>query len=386
MAGSNLEPWEEALLRMPPLEPSDSISNISNQLSNDNSWEPEQGPYAKFKRDNDDWGLQLQKQRDVRTKTLLWIQNYISTHPEGINDTSYALAQPSIPHNPAMVPAPLNTPTISLALVQTISLARNMEAFEADFPALSSPKPAMTPTQTKLSPVKAQAPVYAPTAEAIEVQKSLPNKTYAAALQKDPKATQRNPASIQKTPAQSSDAMDPGNSKCIPSSSRATTSKNANPNSIELFPQLQTQNAVSSNYRNSQHQPNEPCTACTTDSANDAIDLTALQALLDQEIAHMSRRDWKECRCDQCYEEHKSEYSQHKGNCEDCAQEHMNHELLDGKMMEFWEMLERKFLADEEICKLCRWKRDEYYYRYWYPAERVKRGLDEDTRMNSGAN
>jgi hypothetical protein len=73
MNDSNLEPWEKALLLMPEVESSDSVSSKGNSLSYDNSCEPELGLYAKLKRDNDDWGLALQKQRELRTKTLLWI-------------------------------------------------------------------------------------------------------------------------------------------------------------------------------------------------------------------------------------------------------------------------------------------------------------------------
>jgi hypothetical protein len=150
MANSNFEVWEKALLPMPELNPSDSISNKGNSSSYDNSCEPELGLYAKLKRDNDDWGLALQKQREMRTKTLLWIQNLVSSHPEGIDDTTYALAQPSV-HlegdykkeglpRPVVVPRPHNKPKILLPLTQPTSLARNREVFEADIPEVSSPK------------------------------------------------------------------------------------------------------------------------------------------------------------------------------------------------------------------------------------------------------
>lgn len=151
MTNSNLEPWEKALLLMPELKPHDSVSNKGNSLSYDNSCEPELGLYAKLKRDNDDLGLELQKQRELRAKTLLWIQSLVSTHPEGVDDTIYALAQPSV-HlegghkkeglpRPVVVPAPRNKPTISLPLTQPTSLARNREGFEADCPGISPPKP-----------------------------------------------------------------------------------------------------------------------------------------------------------------------------------------------------------------------------------------------------
>ncbi|PMD24224.1 hypothetical protein NA56DRAFT_700700 [Hyaloscypha hepaticicola] len=136
MTNSNLEPWEKAFLLMPELNPSDSISNKSYPLSYDNYYEPKLCPYAKLKRDNDDWGLALQKQKETRTKTLLWIQNLESTHPEGVDDTTYAFAQLSIhlegDHEkdgvprPIVVPAPSNKPTIPLPLTQTTSLARNI--------------------------------------------------------------------------------------------------------------------------------------------------------------------------------------------------------------------------------------------------------------------
>ena len=143
MTNSILEPWEEALLHMGELETSDSISNKSYPLSYDNSCEFDMGVYAKLKRDNDDWGLELQKQREVRNKTMLWIQSFVSTHPEGVNDTTYALAQPSwhldgdhekegLPR-PIVVPAPPYKQTISLPLTQKTSLARSREKVAAFF-------------------------------------------------------------------------------------------------------------------------------------------------------------------------------------------------------------------------------------------------------------
>ena len=134
MTYSNLEPWEEALLLMPELDPSDSISNKSYPLSYDNSYEPDLGLYAKLKRDNDDWGLALQEQKEVRTKTMLWIQNIVSTHPEGVNDTTYALAQPSWhldgDHEKEVLPRPLVVPA---PLTQPTSPAQIRDGFEAEF-------------------------------------------------------------------------------------------------------------------------------------------------------------------------------------------------------------------------------------------------------------
>lgn len=150
MTNSILEPWEEALLHMGELEISDSISNKSYPLSYDNSCEFDMGVYAKLKRDNDDWGLELQKQREVRNKTMLWIQSFVSTHPEGVNDTTYTLAQPSwhldgdhekkgLPR-PIVVPAPPNKQTKSLPLAQKTSLARNREKVEVFFRGIFSNK------------------------------------------------------------------------------------------------------------------------------------------------------------------------------------------------------------------------------------------------------
>jgi len=135
---------------MGELETSDSISNKSYPLSYDNSCEFDMGVYAKLKRDNDDWDLELQKQREVRNKTMLWIQSFVSTHPEGVNDTTYALAQPSwhldgdhekegLPR-PIVVPAPPNKQTKSLPLTQKTSLARNREKVEAFFRGIFSNK------------------------------------------------------------------------------------------------------------------------------------------------------------------------------------------------------------------------------------------------------
>lgn len=164
MTNSNLEPWEQALLLMGELEPSDSISNKGNSFSYDKFYEPEAGPYAKLKRDNDDWGLALQKQRELRTRTLLWIQNLVSTHSEGVGDTTYGLAQLSVhPEGdykkeglptPVVVPAPRNKPTISLPLTQPTSLARNREGSEADSLEISPPKAAMVtaPSKNRMKP------------------------------------------------------------------------------------------------------------------------------------------------------------------------------------------------------------------------------------------
>ena len=51
-------------------------------------------------------------------------------------------------------------------------------------------------------------------------------------------------------------------------------------------------------------------------------------------------KSWKECRYDECYEEHKEEYRKHRVECEDCLEEYFNHELFDGESEAYWARVE----------------------------------------------
>jgi hypothetical protein len=282
----------------------------------------------------------------MRERTLFWIYNFQSIHPQEVVNNTYELVQPTI------------------------------DLREQQFPALPLPRPV---------PVVTQAPINKLTKKASKTRESQTEKSSAA--------TQKGPDSTQNIIAHEYNIANPGQPNGNLSSSAASSSKNVKANSSNPLSRTETQTTAQDNQNNPWARPLKLRSAPPNGhilstsppksiggSADDSTELAEQQALLDQEILDTSHGDWKECHCDQCYEEHKEECSKHKGECEDCEKEHMNHEMLDRKMMESWEILERKLLADEEICKLCRWKRDRDPYIHWYPFERARRGVDEDPK------
>jgi hypothetical protein len=46
----------------------------------------------------DDWGLECQKEAEMRQRTLAWIEDFIAHHPEGLIDNTFSLAQPTFDH------------------------------------------------------------------------------------------------------------------------------------------------------------------------------------------------------------------------------------------------------------------------------------------------
>lgn len=275
----------------------------------------------------DDWDNARQKADKKRQKILDWIQNFISEHPEGIIDNTFALAQPTIE------PLPLDN--------------------KEEFPALPPPKP--TPPAPKTISKKSK--------------KKVTNKPESPIKQ--------TAASIQKNSAQGHDTTNLGNTDRNLSSSRAASSpKNGNSNSTTPASQPQIQTTAWTPWSENpwEHPWGRPLKPWTADpnspvlsplppkslggsTADNTVELAEQQALLNQEILDTSHGPWKDCLCDQCYDENKKEYEKHMAECEDCREEYFNHEMFDGRLSEFWERLERKF-CNEEICKLCRWRRD----------------------------
>jgi hypothetical protein len=87
-------------------------------------------------------------------------------------------------------------------------------------------------------------------------------------------------------------------------------------------------------------------------------DPAEIEDFVNRKISGASHGSWQDCRCKECYEEHEEEFKKHMQDCEDCREEYFNHNLFDGESQEYWIRLERKLGNEEEICRLCRWKRD----------------------------
>jgi hypothetical protein len=328
----------------------------------------------------DDWLAECRKEAEMRQRTLAWIEDFIAHHPEGLVDNTFSLAKPKFDHL--------------------------QKDDEQEFPALPPPKPAapkpkhVSKQPTKSSTNNSESPTKK---NSIPVQKnpaqglgtantgSTNQKTYASVAnssnnanantnsttpqsqpQTQPTAWDNNPwvvAAIKKNPAQEPKAVNPSHTNNNPWSnvSSSATSATTNATTPASQPQIKT-TALSKNFWGRHLKPwtpdpTDPVLSTSPPkslggSADSSTDIAEQQAILNREILDTSHGDWKECRCDQCYDDNKTEYSKHMAECEDCRDAFFNHEMFDGRLREFWGRLEGKMVQGAEICKLCRWERD----------------------------
>ena len=316
----------------------------------------------------DDWGLVFQKQAEMRQRTFAWIEDFIAHHPERLIDNTFSLAQPTFDHL--------------------------QKDDEQEFPALPPPKPAAPePKHVSKQPTKENStPVQKNLAQGLGTAHtgSTNQKTYASVAnsfnnanastnsttpqsqpQTQPTAWNSNPwgvAPIKKNPAQKLKAANLSHTNNAWSNvSSSATSATTNATTPTSQPQIETTVLSKSSW--GRHlkpwtpDPNGLVLSTSPpsslgSSADSSTDMVEQQAILNREILDTSHGDWKECRCDQCYDDNKTEYSKHMAECEDCRDAFFNHEMFDGRLREFWERLEGKLVQGEEICKLCRWERD----------------------------
>jgi len=346
----------------------------------------------------DDRGLVCQKEAEMRQRTLAWIEDFIAHHPEGFIDNTFSLAQPTFDHF--------------------------QKDDEQEFPALPPPKPAapgpkhVSKQPTKSSTNNSESPTKKNSTPA---QKNLTQglgaastgstnqKTYASVAnssnndnantnsatsqsqpQTQPTAWNNNSwgvAPIKKNPAQNPKAANTSHTNNNPWSILSSSATSATTPSSQ--PQIETtvlsKNSWGRHLKPWNPDPNDPVLSTSPPSslggsADSSTDMAEQQAILNREILDTSHGDWKECRCDQCYEDNKTEYSRHIAECEDCRDAFFNHEMFDGRLREFWERLEGKMVQGEEICRLCRWERD----LGQHPFERSSRSSNGERRWEVG--
>jgi hypothetical protein len=319
----------------------------------------------------DDWGLACQKQAEMRQRTLAWIEDFIAHHPEGLIDNTFSLAQPTFEHLqkddeqefPALPPPKPAAPEPKHVSKQPTKSSTNISE--------SPTKKNSTPVQKNLAQglgtaktVSTNRKTYASVANSSNANASTNSTTSQSQPQTQSTAWDSNlwgVAAIKKNPAQEPKAATNNNPwSNVSSSATSATTPTSQP---QIETAVLSKKSWGRPLKPWTPDPNNPVLSTSPPqslggSADSSTDMAEQQAILNREILDTSYGDWKECRCDQCYDDNKTEYSKHIAECEDCRDAFFNHEMFDGRLREFWERLEGKMVQGEEICKLCRWERD----------------------------